>query len=65
MFFRCTIAAGQVSHRWTDPEGIVTRRRYFTRADLDVGHVRCKPDSLARAAWGEAVLYDPLETIVR
>jgi ADP-ribose pyrophosphatase YjhB (NUDIX family) len=66
LFFRCTIVAGQVRADWTDPEGVVTERRFFTRAELEGGTVRFKPDSLPRAAWGaEAGLYDPLEVIVK
>lgn len=51
---------------WTDPEGVVTERRFVTRAELAT--LRHKPDSLAAAAWpgaGAAILYDPLEEIVR
>ena len=48
---------------WTDPEGIVNRRRLVTRTELSL--LRHKPDSLGPAAWGEGILYDPLEVIVR
>jgi hypothetical protein len=34
-----------------------------TRAEL--AGLRHKPDSLGPAAWGEGLLYDPLEVIVR
>lgn len=63
LYFRCRIIAGNLSPDWRDPEGIVTERRFFSRADL--AHIRFKPDSLAAAAWGEGILYDPLEPIVR
>lgn len=63
IYFRCTITAGQISSNWRDPEGIVTERRFFSRAGLAA--IRFKPDSLAAAAWGEGILYDPLEPIVR
>lgn len=65
IFFRCTITAGQIDNAWRDPEGVVNRRRFFDRSDLDLGRIRFKPDSLAAAAWGEGLLYDPLERIVR
>ena len=65
LFFRCTITAGTIDPAWRDPEGVVTRRRFFTRADLELGRIRFKPDSLPSAAWGSGILYDPLEVIVR
>ncbi len=65
LFFRCTIAGGSLNSLWKDPEGVVTDRRFFSRADLDLGRIRFKPDSLAHAAWGDGLLYDPLERLVR
>jgi hypothetical protein len=65
LFFRCTIASGILSDAWRDPERVVTKRRFFTRADLDLGRIRFKPDSLPTAAWGGGLAYDPLEVIVR
>ncbi len=64
IYFRCRIRAGRLSEDWRDPEGIVTCRRFVTRADLS--NLRYKPDSLPRAAWsGSAIpIYDPLEPIV-
>ncbi len=63
VFFRCTITAGRIDPSWKDPEGVVTTRRFFGRADL--ARIRFKPDSLPAAAWGTRPLYDPLEVIVR
>ncbi|WP_424965156.1 NUDIX domain-containing protein [Dinoroseobacter sp. S375] len=63
LYFRATITAGQIDPDWRDPEGIVTERRFVTRAEMAA--LRVKPDSLAEAAWGTGVLYDPLEPIVR
>jgi 8-oxo-dGTP diphosphatase len=65
VYFRCTITSGHLSDLWRDPEGIVTRRRFFSRDDL--ASIRFKPDSLPAAAWGDphAITYDPLEVIVR
>lgn len=63
IFFRCEIMVGALDPRWRDPEGVVTTRRFFSRAEM--AGVRVKPDSLARAAWGSGCHYDPLERIVR
>ena len=65
LFFHARITAGTLDHAWRDPEAVVTDRRFFTRADLDLGRIRFKPDSLVRATWGEGLLYDPLERLVR
>lgn len=64
VFFRCE-ALGPVPAEWTDPEGIVTVRRFVTRAELQ--GLRHKPDGLAAAAWDrrDGAAYDPLEEIVR
>lgn len=63
MFFRASIITGQLRDDWADPAGVVTERRFFTRAELAA--VRHKPDGLAAAAWGAGMTYDPLEVIVR
>ncbi|MEL6169098.1 MAG: NUDIX hydrolase [Pseudomonadota bacterium] len=63
IYFRCRVQSGTLCSDWTDPEGIVTRRAFVTRAELAA--LRHKPDSLADAAWGTAALYDPLEPLVR
>ena len=63
LFFRATLIAGTLSADWRDPEGVVTERRFVTRAELAT--LRHKPDGLAAAAWGEGILYDPLELLVR
>lgn len=63
IYFRCTITAGRLDSAWRDPEGIVTERRFFSRAEMAA--IRFKPDSLPGAAWGGGILYDPLEEIVR
>ena len=64
LFFRCTILSGMIDDAWRDPEGVVTERRFFSRADLEMGRIRFKPDSLAQAAWGTGCHYDPLEPLV-
>lgn len=64
IYFRCRLDAGTLDPNWTDPEGIVTQRRWVTQAELKTLNV--KPDSLADVAWGSTDLhYDPLEPIVR
>lgn len=62
LFFRAEIVSGQINADWRDPEAVVTERRFFARDEL--AGIRFKPDSLADAAWGDAVIYDPLEVIV-
>ena len=65
VYFRCTIVSGDPYGDWTDPEGIVSHRRWVTRAEL--ADLRVKPDSLAAVAWRDpdAPAYDPLEPILR
>lgn len=64
LFFRCTLAAGDLEDTWEDPEGVVTFRRFFSRADL--AGIRYKPDSLRAVAWGrQTAHYDPLEEILK
>lgn len=65
VYFRCTLRAGVLSDDWQDPEGIVTSRRWVTRAEM--AKMQAKPDSLAAVAWedADAPTYDPLEPIVR
>ena len=63
VYFRCRIVGGRLEAGWRDPEGVVTERRFVTRAELE--RLRHKPDSLAATAWAtEAISYDPLELIV-
>lgn len=64
LFFRATITTGSLSADWRDPEGVVTERCFYSRADLADRKIRFKPDSLPQAAWGEGCIYDPLEEIV-
>ncbi len=63
IYFHCSVASGTLDATWRDPEGIVTDRRLFSRDGL--GNIRYKPDFLPDATWGNTVLYDPLEVIVR
>ncbi|WP_425092113.1 NUDIX domain-containing protein [Tropicimonas sp. S265A] len=63
IYFRAEIITGALDADWRDPEGVVTERKFFSRADL--AGIRLKPDGLAQVAWDTAVYYDPLEPIVR
>ena len=65
IFFRCQVTGGAIDAKWKDPARVVTERRFFSQSDLEMGPVRFKPDSLALAAWGEGLTYDPLERLVR
>ncbi|WP_284163410.1 NUDIX domain-containing protein [Frigidibacter sp. SD6-1] len=64
LFFRCSFAGAGLPTGWRDPEGVVSRRRFFERQEL--AGIRLKPDSLAAIAFSEgtAAHYDPLEEIV-
>lgn len=60
-YFRCHITGGTLDDNWKDPENIVNRRRFFSKADL--GTIRFKPDSLPDVAFSDSIVYDPLELI--
>ncbi len=64
VFFRCALLGGVLGAA-PDPEGVVTRRRFFARSEMAT--LRVKPDSLAAVAWGDeaAIRYDALEVAVR
>jgi 8-oxo-dGTP diphosphatase len=65
IYFRCTVTGGDPEGEWVDPEGIVTHRRWVTRAEM--ANMRVKPDSLAGVAFGEleGPILDPLEPLVK
>jgi 8-oxo-dGTP diphosphatase len=65
LFFRCNITGGSLDQNWRDPARVVTERRFFSRSDLELARIRFKPDSLPQAAWGQGMIYDPLERLVR
>jgi ADP-ribose pyrophosphatase YjhB (NUDIX family) len=64
LFFRATVLGGTLDPAHADPEGVVTRRRFFSPAELAA--IRLKPDSLPRVAFDASLAahYDPLEVIV-
>lgn len=64
VFFRATIRSGELDDTWRDPEGIVNRRLFVSRAEM--AGMRFKPDSLPDIAWGDGPMgYDPLERLVK
>ena len=65
IYFRATITGGDLRADWSDPAGVVNRWRWVTADQMAT--LRFKPDSLPAVAFGPegAVLYDPLELIVR
>jgi ADP-ribose pyrophosphatase YjhB (NUDIX family) len=65
IYFRARILSGDPDGAWTDPEGIVSHRRWVGRAEMRT--LTVKPDSLASAVWDGPgrLLYDPLEPILR
>lgn len=64
IYFRCAVTNGSMPEIWTDPEGVVTERRFFSRNQM--ASIRYKPDSLPRIAWDtNTICYDPLEPLVR
>lgn len=62
IYFRAEIIGAEPVPGWRDPAGVVDRRRFVTEAELRA--LRFKPDSLPAVAWGQGLLYDPLERIV-
>ena len=66
VFFRCTLETEpKIKPDWKDPEKIVTRHIWASKADFAALHI--KPDSLVSVAFGDegaGVSYDALETIV-
>lgn len=65
VFFRAAVVGDAQVNDHSDPEGIVNRHRWVTEAEARA--LRFKPDSLVDVAFGApgAMLYDPLEVIVR
>ncbi|MDO5605943.1 MAG: NUDIX domain-containing protein [Paracoccus sp. (in: a-proteobacteria)] len=63
LIHRATLISDEGTPLLADPEGVVNRARWVTRAEL--AGLRHKPDLLARAVWTpHAAWYDPLEEIV-
>lgn len=66
IYFRCALLGGDLDSDWVDPEGVVSERRWVSRAELS--GIRVKPDSLGDVAWGTdagPAYYDALEPILR
>ena len=64
VFFRCRLRRGVLDDAHRDPEGVVDRRGWFTRAEMEA--IRVKPSALSAVAWGDADAprYDALERLV-
>ena len=64
LFFRCKLTGGRLEPSWLDPARVETAGPVSLPEDLT--HIRLKPDSLPRIAFGCDTLahYDPLEVIV-
>lgn len=64
LFFRAEITDGRLDAAWTDPEAVVTERRFFARAEL--ADIRFKPNTLPEMAFGtiSAPIYDGLERLI-
>ncbi len=63
VYFRVNHVSGDPLAPWTDPEGVVTDRYLVSQAEM--AGLRYKPDTLPDVAWGDAVIYDPLEPLLR
>ncbi|MDO5641851.1 MAG: NUDIX hydrolase [Paracoccus sp. (in: a-proteobacteria)] len=64
VIFRATLAGDGPDLVLEDPEGVVNRARWVTRAEL--ARLAHRPRLLARAVWGDhAAWYDPIEDILR
>ena len=63
VYFRATIVSGTIDTEWRDPEGIVTKRQFFSREEM--ASIRYKPDTLPRAAWDGELAYDPMELLIK
>ena len=65
VYFRCSLLDAALPDIWTDPEGVVTERRWVARGEFAT--LRVKPDSLADVAWDHTGIaaYDALEPLLR
>jgi 8-oxo-dGTP diphosphatase len=65
LYFRCALLGVDAGLVWRDPEGIVNRRLWASRAEM--AGLRVKPDVLADVAFSasSSAPYDPLERMVR
>lgn len=63
LFFRCSIIDGELDENWKDPENIVSKRRFFSRAEME--NISYRPLSLPDVAWGDDAHYDALEPLLK
>ena len=65
IFFRASLVHERLDDTWTDPEGIVEKRRFFS--ERETRGLLLKPSSLPRIAFNppQSIAYDPLELILK
>lgn len=67
VYFHCSLEGStDIPSGWQDPEAVVTKRLWVDKEEM--ANLRFKPDSLRDLAFGApeyAILYDPLEELVR
>ena len=65
IFFRARLIHDRLDPAWTDPAGIVTRRRFFSAHETSA--LPLKPASLPRIAFNppQSAQYDPLELMLK
>lgn len=66
IYFHCELnGSADIAKDWQDPEAVVSQWRWVSKVEL--ASINHKPDSLKQVAFGEntAVIYDPLEPILR
>ena len=65
IFFRARLIHDRLDAAWTDPAGVVTRRRFFSARETRA--LPLKPASLPRIAFNppQSAVYDPLELMLK
>ena len=65
IFFRAGLVDDRLDGTWTDPEGIVAKRRFFS--ERETRDLLLKPSSLPRIAFNppQSAAYDPLELMLK
>ena len=65
IFFRARLIHDRLDPAWTDPAGVVTRRRFFSKQETSA--LPLKPSSLPRIAFNppQSAQYDPLELMLK
>ena len=65
IFFRASLIHDRLDAAWTDPAGVVTRRRFFSARETRA--LPLKPAALPRIAFNpsQSAAYDPLELMLK